>query len=167
LPTSTAEQTLVHAAILPAACIELFNVEDMTRFTVKESKLESKNIFSRAMKFPCFRCTEYGARTTGHGSAPKRCWCVVQSAPHSGDTIPRMERDAEREEAQHRIRLFPGCDGVRVVHQQGEWRAVMSEGADDDADVSARGGTDILVRRPTLPLLVDFFERHGGFARED
>jgi hypothetical protein len=77
-----------------------------------------------------------------------------------------MERDAEREEAEERIRLFPGCDGIRVVNQQGEWQAMMSDGADDGADSSSRAGTEVLVRRPTLSLLVDFFERHGGFARE-
>ena len=88
-------------------------------------------------------------------------------APLSGDTIPRMGSDAEREEVQARIRLFPGCDGIRVVHEHGEWRAVMSTGADDDGGVPARVGTEVLVRRPTLSLLIDFFERHGGFARED
>ena len=42
--TTTVELTPVHAAVLPAGCIEQFNVEDMTRFTVKESKLKSKTI---------------------------------------------------------------------------------------------------------------------------
>ena len=161
--TSSVEQTLAHATVLPAGCIEHFNVEDMTRFTVNEPRLEIKNKYSRAMKFSCFPCTEYGARTTGQGSAPT--WC--REAPHSDATIPRMESDGEREEAQYRIRLFPGCDGIRVVHEHGEWRAVMSTGADDAPGAPSGVGTDILVRRPTLSLLVDFFERHGGFARED
>jgi len=75
-------------------------------------------------------------------------------------------REATRLEAQDRIGLFPGCEGVRVEGDQGEWRAVMTISADDPAGGPAREADDILVRRPTLALLVDFFERHGGYARE-
>lgn len=66
-----------------------------------------------------------------------------------------MDAQAEREEAEERIRLFPGCEGLRVAGEPGAWAAVMAASPDEP-----------LVRRATLPLLVDFFERHGGFARE-
>ena len=70
-----------------------------------------------------------------------------------------MDADAERQDAEERIRLFPGCEGVRVVGAAADWRAVLPAVTGDEED-------DLLARRPTLSLLVDFFERHGGFARE-
>ena len=66
-----------------------------------------------------------------------------------------MDAAAEREEAEVRIRLFPGCEGLRVVGGPGSWQAVMASSEDE-----------VLVRRASLALLVDFFESHGGFARE-
>lgn len=75
-----------------------------------------------------------------------------------------MDGEGEREEAQRleaeqRLRLFPGCEGVRVVRGQDEWQAVMATGGGGAED-------DTLVRRPSLALLLDFFERHGGYGRE-
>jgi len=67
-----------------------------------------------------------------------------------------MDVEAQRREAEERIRLYPGCEGVRVVGGPGAWQAVMATSEDD-----------VLARRATLPLLTDFFESHGGFARED
>lgn len=72
-----------------------------------------------------------------------------------GDTFYGMDAEAEREEAEERIRLYPGCEGIRVAGGPGAWVAVMATDPDH-----------ILARRPTLPLLVDFFESHGGFAQE-
>ena len=77
-----------------------------------------------------------------------------------------MDGDAEREEAEQRIRLFPGCEGIRVVRQQGEWWAVLTVPGDDESGAPSREGIEILARRSTLALLVDFFEQHGGFASE-
>jgi len=77
-----------------------------------------------------------------------------------------MESDAEREEAEQRIRLYPGCQGISVVRERGAWWAVLTVPADDQSDGASRVGTELLVQRPTLALLVDFFEQHGGFASE-
>jgi hypothetical protein len=77
-----------------------------------------------------------------------------------------MDEDAEREEAEQRIRLFPGCESIRVMCEQAQWSAVLTVPGEDEAGAPARVGTEILVRRPTLALLVDFFEQHGGFASE-
>jgi hypothetical protein len=77
-----------------------------------------------------------------------------------------MDEDAEREEAEQRIRLFPGCEAIRVVREQAEWMAVLTEAGKDESGAPVRVGIEILVRRPTLPLLVDFFEQRGGFASE-
>src|SRR3569623_3589540 len=67
--------------------------------------------------------------------------------------------EARRLEAEQRLRLFPGCEGVRVVRGQGQWQAVMTA----SGDVAEQ---DTLVGRPSLALLVAFFERHGGYGRE-
>ena len=77
-----------------------------------------------------------------------------------------MEGDAEREEAEQRIRLYPGCEAIRLVRERGEWWAVLTVAGEDETGAPTRVGTDVLARRPTLALLVDFFERHGGFASE-
>ena len=77
-----------------------------------------------------------------------------------------MDRDAEREEAEQRIRLFPGCEGIRVVREQDEWWAVLTVPGEDESGAPSRLGTEVLVRRPALASLVDFFEQHGGFASE-
>lgn len=77
-----------------------------------------------------------------------------------------MDPEAERQQAEERIRLYPGCEGIRVVHEYGEWRAVMPVSVDGDPGQPARVEADILVRRATLPALIEFFERHGGFASE-
>ena len=74
-----------------------------------------------------------------------------------------IRREEARQEAEERIRLFPGCEALRVAPDRGGWKAVMttSPGAEGDAPAE-----DVLARRPTLALLVDFFESHGGYARE-
>lgn len=76
------------------------------------------------------------------------------------------EGEAEREEAEQRIRLYPGCEAIRIARERGEWWAVMTEPGEDETGAPARVATEVLVRRPTLALLVDFFEQHGGFASE-
>lgn len=77
-----------------------------------------------------------------------------------------MDGEAEREEAEQRIRLYPGCEGIRVVPEQGEWWAVLTVPGKDDSGAPSLVATEVLVRRSTLALLVDFFEQHGGFASE-
>ena len=76
-----------------------------------------------------------------------------------------MEDDRCRD-AQERIRRLPGCEGISVVHEHGEWRAVRTIGVPDGRRVPAQTGTDVLVRRPSLDEVVAFFERRGGFAQE-
>jgi|GEM_PF-3140552 len=74
-----------------------------------------------------------------------------------------IRREEARQQAEQRIRLFPGCEAVQVAPDRGGWKAIMTTSAPEAPEAAAE---DVLARRPSLALLVDFFESHGGYARE-